>query len=201
MSMDENLQKELLALAAVDRRVRAELAAAGSLGDDYHPRMQEVHDRNAARLGQIIAEHGWPGRSLVGEEGSHAAWFILQHAIAQPALQRQGLELLRRAAEQGEVAPAQVAYLQDRICFFEGRPQVYGTQYDWDQAGELNPHPVEDPAGVDERRRSVGLGTLAENTRRMQESVARSGETPPADWAEYQEKSLQWARSVGWRQG
>src|SRR2546430_12422286 len=36
-------------------------------------------------------------------------------------------------------------------------PQVYGTQYDWDEKGELNPHPVEDPEGVDELRRSVGL--------------------------------------------
>jgi hypothetical protein len=160
--------------------------------------MREVHDRNAARLSEIIAEHGWPGRTLVGQEGAHAAWFVLQHAIAQPALQRRGLELLRGAAERGDVPHAQVAYLQDRICFFEGRPQVYGTQYDWDEAGELSPHPVEDIAGANERRRSVGLGTLAENTRRLREGAARSGEEPPADRAEHRRQLQEWARSVGW---
>jgi hypothetical protein len=187
-------------MAEEDRRVRAELAADGSLGDGYHPRMEEVHRRNAAALIAIIAEHGWPGRSLVDEDGAHAAWFVLQHAIGNPTLQRRGLELLRRAAEQGEVPAQQVAYLEDRIRFFEGRPQVYGTQYDWDERGELNPHSVEDLPGVDERRRAVGLGPLAENTRRMRESTARSGEGPPHDWAEHQRKFLQWVRSVGWRE-
>jgi hypothetical protein len=93
-----------------------------------------------------------------------------------------------------------VAYLEDRICFFEARPQVYGTQYDWDESGELNPHPVEDIAGVDERRRSVGLGTLAENTRRMREGTARSGEGPAPDRAEHQKKFVEWCRAVGWRE-
>jgi hypothetical protein len=197
--MNDDLRQELLALAAEDRRVRAELMAQRVPFDGYHPRMQEVHDRNAARLVEIIAAHGWPGHSLVGEDGAGAAWLILQHAIAQPALQRRGLTLLREAALMGEVSAAQAAYLQDRICFFEGRPQVYGTQYDWDENGELNPHPIEDMAGVDARRRSVGLGPLEENTRRMRENAARDGDGPSADGAEHRRKMLAWARSVGWR--
>jgi hypothetical protein len=197
--VNTDLHDQLLAMEAEDRRVRAELLAEGSLGDGYHPWMEEVHRRNAEALTAIIAEHGWPGRSLVGEDGAHAAWFILQHAIGNPSLQRRGLELLRRAAEQGEAPARQVAYLEDRIRFFEGRPQLYGTQYDWDASGELSPHPVEDPAGVDERRRAVGMEPLAERTRHMRESAARSGERPPADWAEQQRKFLEWARRVGWR--
>jgi hypothetical protein len=97
------------------------------------------------------------------------------------------------------VPALQVAYLEDRIRFFEGRPQLHGTQYDWDEHGELNPHPIDDIATVDERRRSVGLGPLAEHTRRIQEDTARSGEGPPNNWAEHRERFLQWARSVGWR--
>ena len=198
--MDAVLREKLLAMAAEDRRVRAELVAAGSLGDGYHPRMEEVHVRNAAALTRIIEGHGWPGRSLVGEDGAHAAWFVLQHAIGNPPLQRRGLQLLREALERGEIPAAQVAYLEDRICFFEGRPQRYGTQYDWDENGKLSPHPIEGPEGVDERRRSVGLGPLAENTRRLREEAARSGDGPPRDREEQERKSLDWARSVGWRE-
>jgi hypothetical protein len=198
--MNEVLRGELLAMAAEDRRVRAELAAEGSLGDGYHPRMEEVHVRNAAALTRIVEEHGWPGRSLVGEDGAHAAWLVLQHAIGNPPLQRRGLQLLREALERGEIPAAQVAYLEDRICFFEGRPQRYGTQYDWDENGKLSPHPIEGPEGVDERRRSVGLGPLAENTRRMREEATRSGDGPPRDREAQERKSLDWARSVGWRE-
>jgi len=45
-----SLRAELLAMAAEDRRVRAELAANGPLFESYHPRMAGVHRRNAARL-------------------------------------------------------------------------------------------------------------------------------------------------------
>src|SRR5690349_229279 len=93
--MDEALRNELLAMSGEDQRVRAELAADGSLYDSYHPRMAEVHRRNAARLPAIIAEHGWPGRSLVGEDGAEAACLVLHHAIGDPPLQRRGPGLLR----------------------------------------------------------------------------------------------------------
>src|SRR5262245_59980624 len=133
--MDEALRERLLAMAAEDQRVRAELAADASLFDGYHPRMEEVHRRNAAALVEIIAAHGWPGRSLAGEDRALAAWLILQHTIGDPPLQRRGLELLRHAVAAGEVAPIHAAMLEDRIAFFEGRPQRYGTQFDWDECG------------------------------------------------------------------
>jgi hypothetical protein len=193
------LRDELVAMAEEDQRVRAELAADGSLFNGYHPTMQAVHDHNAARLTAIIEECGWPGRSLVGEDGARAAWLVLQHAIGHADLQRRGLLLLQDTVARGEVPAVEAAMLEDRIRFFEGRPQRYGTQFDWDEKGQLNPLPIEDEANVDERRRSVGLGPLEENTLRMRESAGRSGEGPPRDWAEHQRKFLEWCRAVGWR--
>lgn len=89
--------------------------------------------------------------------------------------------------------------LHDRICFFEGRPQRYGTQYDWNESGELAPWLIEDEAGVDERRRALGLPPLADNTRRIREGTARDGEKRPPDWKERQRQFEAWAKSVGWR--
>jgi hypothetical protein len=197
--MNAALRDELLAMAAEDQQVRAELAADGSLFDGYHPRMQVVHDKNAARLTKIIEEYGWPGLSLVGEDGAHAAWLVLQHAIGNPPLQRRGLELLRQAVAQGEAPALGAAMLEDRIRFFEGRPQVYGIQFDWDESGELGPLPIEDEASVDERRQSVGLGPLAEDIQRKRDEMAWSLEKAPSDWAERQKQFEAWARTVGWR--
>jgi hypothetical protein len=189
----------LLAMAAEDQRVRAQLAADGSLFDGYHPRMQAVHDRNAARLSEIVARHGWPGRALVGGEAARAAWLVLQHAIAHPDLQRRGFVLLREAAARVDVAAAEVAMLEDRIAFFEGRPQRYGTQFDWNDNGELAPWVIENEEGVDERRRAVGLPPLAEEVRRIREGAAREGERRPQDLEERRRRFVEWARSVGWR--
>jgi hypothetical protein len=78
-------------MRAEDLRVREELSQSGELGQGYAPRMEAVHRRNASRLQEIVAEHGWPDRELVGADGTLAAWFIAQHAIGQPDFQRQVL--------------------------------------------------------------------------------------------------------------
>src|SRR4051812_18859842 len=191
------LREELLAMAGEDQSVRSELAADGTLFDGYHPRMAEVHRRNADRLAAILDRHGWPVPGLVGEDGAAASWLVLQHAIGDPPLMRRGLELLSRLGP-GDVEPARLAMLEDRIRAFEGRPQRYGTQYDWNEFGQLGPLPIEDLGRIDKLRRSVGLGPLEENTRRIREQTALAGERPPPDWAERQRWKREWERSVDW---
>jgi hypothetical protein len=186
-------------MAEEDLRVRSELEADGSLFHGYHPRMRAVHDEHANRVTRIMAEHGWPGEPQVGREGAEAAWLIVQHAIAQPAFQRQALSGLSAAAQRGEVPAWQVAMLEDRIRSFEGRPQRYGTQFDWDTSGQLSPLPIEDRPGVDERRQEVGLRPLAEEIQRQREAIARGTERAPADWASRQRERDAWLREVGWR--
>lgn len=197
--MDTALRDELLAMEGEDIRVREELLSEGALGDGYHPRMREVHERNAARLKEIIAVHGWPGQSLVGQDGSHAAWRIVQHAIGDPSFQRSCISAIEKSVAAGEAPLAQLAFLIDRVCYFEGKPQVYGTQFDWDENGELNPWPIEDSEQVDERRGRAGLNTIAERTREMREQVARDGDTDPKNREGHKRKYEAWLREVGWR--
>ena len=139
--MNRRLRDELLAMKEHDLRARARLAEDGSLFQGYHPEMEAVHRRNAARLVEIINEFGWPGLSLVGEDGAEAAWLVAQHAIAEPALQHRCLVLLQAAAQAGEAPPSQAAYLEDRIRIFEGRRQRYGTQIDSGPHGTPLPFP------------------------------------------------------------
>lgn len=83
--LNERLRSELVAMAENDLSVREELIADGSLASQgYHPRMEAVHKRNASRLALIIDRYGWPGISLVGEDGARAAWLVAQHAIGNP---------------------------------------------------------------------------------------------------------------------
>ena len=130
---NESLRRELVSMAESDLSVREELITEGSLGGfGYHPRMEAVHQSNAARLREIIEQWGWPGKRLAGEDGARAAWLIAQHAIGEPSFMRRCLSLLKEAASKGEAALWQAAMLEDRIRMYEGRPQVYGTQF---QAG------------------------------------------------------------------
>jgi hypothetical protein len=89
--------------------------------------------------------------------------------------------------------------LEDRIRTFEGRPLRYGTQFDWDADGELSPLPIEDPGGLDDRRRQLGLATLADELVARRRAMAQSPERPPLDWVARQREMEAWLRAVGWR--
>jgi hypothetical protein len=87
--------------------------------------------------------------------------------------------------------------LEDRIRCFEGREQIYGSQFDWDENGQMSPLPIADRENVDERRRAVGLDSLAERTAAIRASLA--GEKCPADLASRRRDAEEWAFRVGWR--
>jgi hypothetical protein len=119
--------------------------------------VEELDHKNTARMKEIVAQHGWPGKSLVGEDGARAAWLLVQHADDALTFQQQCLALIEPMVALGEVRPQDLAYLRDRLSVHEKRPQRYGTQFGPD--GE--PLPIEDPANVDARRAAVGLEPLA----------------------------------------
>src|SRR5215472_17516756 len=113
--------------------------------------MEAVHVRNAARLREMIAGHGWPTEGTVGEDGAKAAWFIVQHAVGDPDLQRNVLHLLRENAAAGRIPAWQAAYLEDRVAIHEGRPQRFGTQWiDSPEDGRARPWQLADPEHVNE---------------------------------------------------
>lgn len=191
---------DLIGMAARDAALREELAGEGSLFEGYHPRMEALHLQNSARLEAILDAHGWPGRSRVGEQAAYAAWVVLQHAISSPTLMRRGLEILRAAAEIGEVSPLEVAMLEDRVRTYEGRQQRYGTQYDWDESGEFSPLAIEDEAQVDARRAAIGLPLLAEDIHRRRAAMSADRERPPADPIGRRRRQDEWLWRVGWRE-
>ena len=192
--MNDTLRRELLDLTAEDLRVRTILENDGRLFRGYDPEMEDVHRRNSARLRDMIAEHGWPTRVLVGDDGVEAAWLVAQHAISEPSFQRQCLKLLDGAAADGHVPRWQPAYLLDRIRMFEGWPQMYGTQMAPDDDGVMAVWPIAGRSTLNERRRRVGLPAFEE--RRTAAVPPGAPEDQRADRASMD----RWARKVGWRQ-
>ena len=179
-----------------DLRVRGELEAAGELGGPYVPRMEAVHVRNAARIRELIAQHGWPADDVAGEDGAKAAWFIVQHAVGEPDFQRHTLALLRECAAAGRIPAWQAAYLEDRIAMQEGRPQRFGTQcIDSSEDGRIRPWQLADPEHVNELRASVGLDPM--------HPIPEPGPPLPAEKRKELEDARtwweQWLAAKGWR--
>jgi hypothetical protein len=197
--MNTLLSEELINMAREDIDLRHELATDGSLFNGYHPQMKAIHDRNAKRLDQIVERQGWPSKSTVGEGAAQAAWLILQHAIAHPALQRKCFLLLVDQLQAGEISPKEMAMLEDRIRCFEGRPQRFGTQFDWDEQKLMSPLPMDDVNLVEERRKQIGLPPMSEEIVARRRETESSGEQPPADYRQYLTEKEDWLKANGWR--
>ncbi len=74
---------------------------------------------------------------------------------------------MKAAVARREAAAKDWAYLVDRVRVSRQQPQVYGTQFTQSADGGFQPQPIEDSAHVDERRKSVGLVSLAEYAQQM----------------------------------
>ena len=197
-SMNLQLTERLLDMQRSDHELRERLLRENRLWGHYADEMQALHRNNAHALDAIIEQHGWPGQSLVGEVAAKAAWLVAQHAICTPALQRRFRDSLAAAVEQSEAPARQLAWLEDRIRFNEGRPQRYGTVFDWNEHGELVCR-VERDEGLDARRASVGLPPFEQGLDRQRAAVRAEGGVPPADYDDYRRQADRWARQVGWR--
>ena len=169
--VDEELRRELLSRRDEDQRVRQLVSPPqgrylARLPDEVAAEWQRVDADNTRWLGDLLAVRGWPGRTLVGEEGAQAAWLLAQHADHDPDLQRAFLDALRSAVARGEASPAHLAYLEDRVLVHAGQPQLYGTQFTV-TGDEFGPFPIEDPQRLDERRAEAGLEPFAAYEARM----------------------------------
>jgi hypothetical protein len=180
-AMDEELRTELLGMFKRGQAARVELVLAYDPKTAREPeserklkeievRMKAADGENTKRLKKILEKYGWPGESLIGPDGAHAVFMMVQHSDADPEFQRRCLPLLKKAAEVGEAKLTNYAYLTDRVRVNHGEKQVYGTQLQDNEQGETVPSPLEDPANVDRRRAEIGLGTLDEYIRMVVES-------------------------------
>ncbi|GAB3143011.1 hypothetical protein GCM10027290_18650 [Micromonospora sonneratiae] len=166
------LSAELIERMDRDQLARAELVrglTGRTVHDEVWARVCDIDIDNTAWFAGVLDRHGWPRRSEVGADASTAAWLIAQHADLDPEFQRRCLRLLEQAVHDGEAQPSHLAYLTDRVLRAQDRPQLYGTQFWYEDDGSLQPQPIADPEHLDERRHSVGLGPFAEHVSQIRQ--------------------------------
>jgi uncharacterized membrane protein YphA (DoxX/SURF4 family)/peroxiredoxin len=174
-TLDFELKNRLDSIAVLDQRYRVLMQAnspeeleklgleMGLSEEEYtgdHWAMQQVIDSsNMAFVENYFITKGYPGKSVVGEESSLAAWYVLQHNPDKiPAY----LPLIKKAAAAGEISMRSAAMMEDRYLMNEGKPQIYGTQgMTYNDTGSFI-WPIEDPKTVNQRRAEVGYDQTIE---------------------------------------
>lgn len=194
----KGVAEKIIGLKNADFELRDRLVQNGQLGEGYNEEMEKLHNRNAGILNKIIDTIGYPTIDKVGKEASEAAWLVIQHSIGQPDFMKKCVKLLENVISENKADPRNLAYLTDRIAGFEGKPQLYGTQFDWNENGELAPNLFDDLTKVNKRRKSIGLNTLEEQTEIIRRQAKNENQTPPTDFEKRKEEIDKWRKTVGW---
>lgn len=179
-AQDEALRAELVELGRRDQEARRASDPSMWSNAEFLARMLRVDSANTRRLREIVRERGWPRAAVTGADGARAAFLVVQHSPDR-AFRKEMLELLR-ALPAAEVRRSDLAALIDRVAVEEGKPQVYGTQFNL-MGGKATPLPMEDPERVDERRASMGLPPMAEYARMLEQAYTRqtqAAQPPPS---------------------
>jgi hypothetical protein len=155
------LALELQAMVDEDQKMRERTEVEEGYWDE------EIDIKNTLRMKEIISKFGFPSISLVGDVGSSNAWLLIQHADLDVDFQKQCLDLMKTLPD-GEIDKARIAYLEDRVRVNEGKPQLYGTQFD-QKNGKHIPRVIEDEDKINDRRAKMGMGTLDEQIKLMYE--------------------------------
>lgn len=150
---------EIEAMIKIDQDMREKNLLEHGTWDDT------VDAKNTERMKEIVAEIGWPTVSKVGEDVSHKAWLLIQHADRDVEFQKTCLTLMKQEPN-GELNLTDIAMLEDRVRVNSGQQQLYGTQFQQID-GEYKPRPIENEANVNERRKQMNLDTLEANIAEM----------------------------------
>ncbi len=176
--LNVGLVRALARMVRVDQEVRDEFTKAISSDNKQAfltivRRMEEIDRYTTGQMRQIVKTYGWPTVKLVGRQGAQDAWLLVQHADQSPKFQRECLDLMQPLLASEQVSKQNVAYLTDRVLLAEGKKQLYGTQFQQNAKGEWEPKPIEDPENVDKRRLEMGLNTLAEYQKMIEEAYGK----------------------------
>lgn len=148
--VDEGLRQKLIDLQKRDQK------ATGLTEEEF----KSITREQTEQLKEIISKHGWPKISLVGDDGSEAAWLIVQHSDDDLEFQKECLELIIEANKNNEAPKRHIAYLQDRILVNEDKPQKFGTQIKNDGGDNVEPLPIAEDNNLDQLRAEYGLPPL-----------------------------------------
>jgi hypothetical protein len=116
---------------------------------------------NLIWLKKLVKDNGIPTVAQVGESGVHWTWLLVQHADDDLQFQISAQPIFAQRQEAGELPADDLAKLTDRVLLAAGKPQRFGTQFDW-YSGQFTPKGAAKIADIEANRQALGLMRLTD---------------------------------------
>lgn len=144
-----------------------------NLGSGLMTLQSKVDSTNLKRVVEIIAQYGYPGKSIVDTPTNEAVFYVLQHSSVIDKY----LPLVEKAANEKELPFYLYAMMKDRSLMYNKQEQIWGSQARgqsiMNKVTRVNEFkffiwPIADAANVNKRRKEAGFKqTVEDNAKRL----------------------------------
>jgi hypothetical protein len=165
------LRAELERRFEADQRERQKLIA-DPRDRDVVTRVQRMDMENLVWLRNLLKVNGIPTVAQVGESGVQWTWLLVLHADDDPQFQLSVQPIFVQRQEAGELPADDLARLTDRVLLAAGKPQRFGTQFDW-YSGQFKPKGAGNIADFEANRQALGLMPLTDYACMMNRKLQR----------------------------
>jgi hypothetical protein len=128
---------------------------------------------NSDALKAILDHISWTELAALSPQTARQAWLLISHS-PDDDFKRRMIAIFEPLARNGSIPGSDYANLVDDVRMDEGRPQLYGTNYEC-RDGVYQPKPTEDMATLNARRAALGMETIEKSTEIMRQMY---GECP-----------------------
>ncbi|SFN52534.1 hypothetical protein SAMN05421594_3162 [Chryseobacterium oleae] len=164
---DDQIYRELMqsdvSLEQKEKVMKEKNLTKEDITDRLWSLMDEQDKVNLEKVEKIIAEYGYPGKSLVGEPENETTWFVIQHSSKI----NQYMPLIKAAADHQEIPFRLYAMMLDRQLMNDGKEQIYGTQgfssHDGEKESDPIIWPIKDVKNVNKLRKEAGFYDTVES--------------------------------------
>ena len=167
-SLRADLEKDYYQGLRLRSKVRLFISSYGAMSkemDSLNQAISNFDSLTVVKASAIIENYGWPGKSMVGEIANKSVFYAIQHADLE--IMKKYYEALKESVKTGESDPWGFALLTDRILIDSNKPQMYGTQYYFDEeVGQYFFYPIENIREANRMPRKVGMQPLKKYAKR-----------------------------------
>jgi len=110
----------------------------------------------------LVQKYGWPKQSDVGWEFAQTLFMPILHCGNLKTMKKYW-KIIRQSVKRKDCVAEQYAYLTDRIRLMEHKKQLYATQFNVDNQGNVSIAPLKCPHNLGKRREKIGLVPIDTN--------------------------------------
>jgi hypothetical protein len=112
----------------------------------------------------FLNEYGWKSKKEIGELANMGLLLAIQHSSKEEMESFKGI--IDKAYQDNKIEKSSYALYIDRLKIRNDLPQIYGTQYYYDEKlGSFRFYKIEDFENANKRRRKVGLPKIEKYAR------------------------------------